>query len=133
MISDANHLSQPVMSIAHRDTVTVHQDVTIDEALQTIRQKGPSDRILYIYAVGEEDKLVGVLPLRQLLTAPLASRVSEVMIRSVVAIPEKASPIRASDPIDLPECRAADAAPRVSITTNAHAARECRQGTLPLP
>jgi magnesium transporter len=47
--------------------------------------------------VDEDDRLVGVLPTRRLLTAPLAQRISGVMITRVIAIPETATVMEACE------------------------------------
>jgi magnesium transporter len=82
---------------AYRDLPILQQSLTISEALDYIYQHGVSERIIYFYVVDENERLVGVLPTRRLLSAARTSRVSEAMIRNVVALPKTATVYDACD------------------------------------
>jgi Mg/Co/Ni transporter MgtE len=84
------HLSQPVLTIASKNFITLYENFTIQQALDDIRLRKVGDRIVYFYVVDSHDHLVGVVPTRRLLTAPLAHRLSEVMIGEVMTIPQSA-------------------------------------------
>lgn len=88
---EKDHLTEPVLSEARRDFVTLPQDITIGEALEQIRKKGVGEKIVYFYVVDEEERLVGVLPTRRLLTATPDLRVSGAMIANVVSLPSTAT------------------------------------------
>src|SRR4029077_3774438 len=49
------------------------------------------------YVVNDRQELVGVLPTRRLLTAPLNQRVGDVMIPRVVSIPDSATVLEACE------------------------------------
>lgn len=49
------------------------------------------EKIVYFYGVDSQGSLVGVVPTRRFLTAPWDPRLSEVMIRQVVTIPQGAT------------------------------------------
>jgi magnesium transporter len=68
----------------------VRPDMTVDEAIRYVRRQAQDhiETLYYIYAIDESQRLVGVLSFRQLLTAPGASRVSDVMERDVVTVGE---------------------------------------------
>jgi magnesium transporter len=53
--------------------------------------------VIYVFATDAERRLVGVLPTRRLLTAPLQTRLEEIMVRRVVAIPASATVLEACD------------------------------------
>lgn len=97
MTHDPEHLNQPVLSVARRDVATLRQDLTVQQALDVIRQRGVGEKIVYFYATDEEGRLVGVLPTRRLLTAPLDKLLSEIMIKRVVAIPHTATLLEACE------------------------------------
>lgn len=80
MTPERDHLQQPVLAVARKDVATLRQDLTVQQALDVIRQRGIGGKIVYFYAVDEEDRLVGVLPTRRLLTAPLEQRLADLMI-----------------------------------------------------
>jgi magnesium transporter len=92
-----DHLHQPVMAVARRDAAILREDVTVQQALDAIRQRGIGEKIVYFYVVDADERLVGVLPTRQLLTAPLDRRLSELMIRQVAAIPHTATVLEACE------------------------------------
>ena len=92
-----DHLQQPVLAVARHDAAVLREDFTVQQALDAIRQKGVGEKIVYFYVVDAHDRLAGVLPTRQLLTAPLAKRLAELMIRRVVAIPHTATVLEACE------------------------------------
>ncbi len=65
--------------------------MTVREALDAIRTRGVGEQIVYFYVTDEAERLVGVLPTRQLLMADLNKRLSEVMLERVVSIPHNAT------------------------------------------
>lgn len=97
MTHQPEHLQQPVWSVARKDAATLHQDFSIQEALEAIRQRGIGEKIVYFYAVDSDGRLTGVVPTRRLLTAPLEERLSRIMIPRVVAIPHTASVLEACE------------------------------------
>jgi magnesium transporter len=92
-----DHLNQPVMTVVRKDAAVLREDFTVQQALDAIRERGVGGKIVYFYVVDAEDRLAGVLPTRQLLTAPLERRLAELMIRRVVAIPHTATVMEACE------------------------------------
>src|SRR5216110_3914255 len=87
----------PVVEHARKDFPLLNADMTIREALERIRREGVGERVIYFYAIDEEKRLVGVVPTRRLLTAPLEIALREVMVRRVVAVPAKATVLDACE------------------------------------
>src|SRR5213594_599767 len=81
----------PVADHARKDFPLLDAGMIVGEALERIRREGVGERVIYFYAIDEEKRLVGVVPTRRLLTAPLETALREVMVRRVVAIPAKAT------------------------------------------
>lgn len=81
----------PVVEHARKDFPLLDADMTVGQALERIRREGVGERVIYFYAIDEEKRLVGVVPTRRLLTAPLETALHEVMVRRVVAVPAKAT------------------------------------------
>ncbi len=92
-----NHMNQSIMTVARKDAATLHENSTVNKALDDIRSHGLGERIVYFYVVNDEDVLVGVVPTRRLLIAPLEQRLSEVMIRRVATIPQTATVLEACE------------------------------------
>ncbi len=91
MNAPKHHLDQPVLSLARKDFTSLSGDATVAEALRQIREKGIGEKIIYFYVIDRDERLVGVLPTRRLLTGKLDQRISELMIARVVAIPHTAT------------------------------------------
>jgi magnesium transporter len=87
----------PVVEHARKDFPLLDADMAVGEALERIRREGVGERVIYFYAVDQEKRLVGVVPTRRLLTAPLESALREVMVRRVVAVPAKATVLDACE------------------------------------
>jgi magnesium transporter len=81
----------PVVDHARKDFPLLDADMTVGEALERIRREGVGERVVYFYAVDEQKRLVGVVPTRRLLTAPLETPLRHVMVPRVVAVPATAT------------------------------------------
>ena len=86
-----DNLDDPVVKHVRKDFVALRQDCTVGEALQQLRRQEISERILYLYAVDEDNALVGVLPTRALLLSNLDVKLSSIMLTRVVKIPHTAT------------------------------------------
>jgi len=91
------HLNEPVTRFARKDFATLNQKFTVEQALASIRQRGVGEKIVYFYVVDDADQLIGVVPTRRLLMAPLAQPLSDLMIRQVIAIPHTATVMEACE------------------------------------
>src|SRR5258705_7848784 len=87
----------PVLQHARKDFPLLDADMSVGEALERIRREGVGERVIYFYAIDEEKRLMGVVPTRRLLTAPLETALREVMVRRVVAVPAKATVLDACE------------------------------------
>src|SRR5712664_2338267 len=89
--------NSPVVEHARKDFPLLNADSTVAEALDRIRREGVGERVIYFFAVDSDKRLVGVLPTRRLLTAPLETPLREIMVRRVVAIPATATVLDACE------------------------------------
>ena len=97
MAQNSEHLHEPVLAHARKDFAALREDLTVQQAFEAIRQRGIGEKIVYFYVVDGNDRLTGVLPTRRLLTAPVEQRLSDIMIRRVVAIPHTATLLEACE------------------------------------
>jgi magnesium transporter len=97
MVSNLTHLKQPVTAIARTDFVVLRQDLTVQQAVTIIRRSDLGETIVYFYLIDEQDRLVGVVPTRRLLTAGLEQALSDIMVHQVVSIPHTASVLEACE------------------------------------
>jgi magnesium transporter len=89
--------NSPVAEHARKDFPLLDANLTVDEALERIRCEGVGERVIYFYAVDEQNRLVGVVPTRRLLTAPLDTPLCEIIVRRVVAVPASATVLDACE------------------------------------
>jgi magnesium transporter len=93
----AAQLHEPILPLARPPLLVLEPDLAIAAALDRIRRSTSAHMIHYFYVVDEESRLVGVVPTRRLLTAEPDQRVRDVMIDDVVAIPDWATVLIASE------------------------------------
>ncbi len=84
-------LHQPVTKFMRPVEVIVGTSQTVAQAIDAIRAAQPQARILYVYAVDEDQRLVGVVSTRALLTSPANRRIGDAMDHGVVTIPHTAT------------------------------------------
>lgn len=90
-------LDEPVLLHAKKDFVTICAQRTVQEALESIRASAGGASYVYFYVVDPEDRLVGVIQTRRLLTSPLNGLVDSIMSRRVITIPDSASVMEACE------------------------------------
>jgi len=86
-----------IVDHARKDFPLLDADMRVADALERIRREGVGERVIYFFATDAEKRLVGVLPTRRLLTASLETRLEEIMVRRVVAIPASATVLEACE------------------------------------
>lgn len=93
MFSRPEHLNESIATVARPDVATLHQDESVGEALAFIRSRGEAlgEKVVYFYVVDTEERLVGVLPTRRLLTSAPEVPLKDIMVHKVLSIPETAT------------------------------------------
>ncbi len=67
--------------------IALPASMTVDQVIARLRETKPdSETIYYLYVVDEQERLVGVLSIRSLLTSPPDAPISEVMRRDVISV-----------------------------------------------
>ena len=95
--SGAVDFNAPALDYARRDFPLLEADATVEKALEAIRREGVGERVIYFYAIDERKRLVGVVPTRRLLTAAPATRLREIMVPRVIALPAEAIVLEACE------------------------------------
>lgn len=94
---EKEHWQEGVMTVARQDFATFNENLTVQEALDLIRQRGIGEKIVYFYVIDAREQLVGVLPTRRLLTSPEQERLSNIMAKRVLTIPQTATVLEACE------------------------------------
>jgi magnesium transporter len=87
----------PILPYVRPPVILLRPDDTMASVLATIRNLPSLASIHYFYVVDDKNRLVGVVPLRRLLTGPDERRVKEVMDTKVIAIPHSVTVLVASE------------------------------------
>ena len=93
----AAQLHEPIMPLAKPAPIVLRPDHTIAQTLDRIRASVNSRSIHYFYVVDDQEQLVGVVPARRLVAAGAEQVVRDVMEDNVVAIPDWATVLIASE------------------------------------
>ncbi len=93
----AAQLHEPILPLAQPPRIVLTPQQTSSQALESIRATADAASIDYFYVVDDHNKLVGVLPARRLLIAAPDTIVGEIMVDGVVAIPDWATVLIASE------------------------------------
>ena len=71
-------------SVMTTEFIALPETLTVDETIQFLREKSPeAEQIYYLYVVDAQQRLVGVLPLRTLITSQPTQRLSDIMVSGV--------------------------------------------------
>jgi len=81
-------LSKTVRECALPVDTLIHVDATLEEALTSLRQKSIQHKIIYFYAVDNQNTLKGVVSSRQLLLSDPKMKVHETMFENVAKLNE---------------------------------------------
>ncbi len=90
-------LHDPILKYVQPAGLILSPDDTIAVALERARQLPSTQIILYCYVVDDEGRLIGVVPIRRLLTTAPEAAIDSVMIHDVVAIPSWATVLVAAE------------------------------------
>ncbi|MFO0879657.1 MAG: CBS domain-containing protein [Gemmataceae bacterium] len=81
------NLNDPIALHMHRHITRLRAEQSVESARKLLRDHPPAGRILYLYVVDDEERLVGVVPTRRFLLANPETPVGELMVRKLVKIP----------------------------------------------
>ncbi len=85
------HLDDPVLMHVRTEFVRVHAGGDVENALRDARESDVGARFIYFYVLDDEDRLVGVVPTRELLMSAPTRPVSEIMHTPVISVRDSAT------------------------------------------
>ncbi|NBX92289.1 MAG: magnesium transporter [Proteobacteria bacterium] len=83
--------SLTIEGLLRRDFPAVYENTTVEQVFQKFREAGLQHKIIYLYVLDAEDKLLGVLPLRRLLVAEPASSVKNIYLKNCMTLTPETS------------------------------------------
>jgi Mg/Co/Ni transporter MgtE len=83
---------ETVGSIMNKDFISFNIDITTQETIELLRELKPDDEVAYyIYIVDEEEKLQGVVSLRDLVVSAPDNKLRNIMDKSVIKVKDDES------------------------------------------
>ncbi len=74
-------------AIMTTEYASLPQDITVGEAIQRLRQQAPNrETIYYVYILGDDRRLDGLVSLRELILASPDARLTDIMRRDVISV-----------------------------------------------
>ncbi|MEZ0229288.1 MAG: magnesium transporter [Planctomycetota bacterium] len=84
-------LLDPIRAHVSLDFTTVRSDLTVGDALESLRRGKLAEKIVYFYVTDAADRLVGVLPTRRLLMSAPDVPIAKIMVAHVLTLPDTAT------------------------------------------
>lgn len=81
-------LQRPVKFYQDKVETCFHINTTVEELLQTLRQKKVSKDVYYFYAVDDDNRLYGVIPTRDILFAEANKKLIEIVDEDIITLYE---------------------------------------------
>ena len=73
--------------------VAIPASLTAEQAIERLRELEPdAESIYYVYVIDDDERLLGVLSLRDLIVAKATTPIADLMIKRVIAVPLDARP-----------------------------------------
>jgi magnesium transporter len=85
------NLDRPVSELAHVDYMQLFDWETVGQSLERIRGEHLGERIVYFYAIGQGDRLVGVVPARRMIVSSEHTLIRDILISPVISVHEHAT------------------------------------------
>lgn len=81
------HEEDTAGGIMAKEFVSVHQDDTVDEAIQEIRKKAEEvENLYYVYVVDDQERFLGTVALKNLILSKPDVKVSQIMDQDVTSV-----------------------------------------------
>jgi magnesium transporter len=87
------HEDDTAGGLMNTEFLSIGTDLRVSDALQQVRLLAPDvETVYYAYVINEEERLIGVVSLKELLISPLETPVTEIMTTSLKTVPIDAEP-----------------------------------------
>jgi magnesium transporter len=80
------HPKETAGRLMNTDFFSLPEQITVEEAIKQVRAASEREMVFYIYVTDKEDRLVGVVSLRQLLVVPPDTPLQKIMNPEVISV-----------------------------------------------
>jgi len=81
-----DHLKDRISNYMRTDFPRLNESLTVEMALRIIRHEGIGERIVYFYVLDRDERLVGIVPTRRLLTSMPNVRIGDIMVTDIITV-----------------------------------------------
>ena len=78
-----------IESLISKDFPVFHVKDSVEKVFSTFRKNGLKHKIIYLYVIDEQQKLIGVVPVHRLLTSDPSESVEDIFIRRCISLSVK--------------------------------------------
>jgi magnesium transporter len=73
-------------SMMSTDVFTLHKNTIAGDAIQNLQDQEEAEMVFYLYVTDDDDRLVGVISLRDLVTSPPDKTLDNIMTKNVISV-----------------------------------------------
>ena len=73
-------------SMMSTDVFTLHKNTIARDAIQSLQDQEEAEMVFYLYVTDDDDRLVGVVSLRDLVTSPPNKTLDNIMTKNVISV-----------------------------------------------
>ena len=73
-------------TLMYTDVFTLHENTIAKEAINALQDHESSEMVFYLYVIDDDERLVGIISLRDLVTTPPNTRLKDIMIRHLQTV-----------------------------------------------
>lgn len=89
--NEPNRLKENILKYMRTDFPRLNDTLTVEMALRVIRSEGIGERIVYFYVLDHDEKLIGIVPTRRLLTSMPNVCISDLMVEDIITVSPQAT------------------------------------------
>jgi CBS domain-containing protein len=94
------HAEETAGGLMTTEFIAIPDSFTVEQTINRLRELAPgAETIYYLYVVDKEEKLVGVLSLRNLIVAPPEKPLAEIMVRDAITVSPEMNQRKVADVI----------------------------------
>lgn len=88
---EENQMHDNILKYVRTNFARLNDTLTVEMALRIIRQEGIGERIVYFYVLDYDERLLGVVPTRRLLTSLPSVRIADLMVTDTITVSHRAT------------------------------------------
>jgi magnesium transporter len=80
-----NLSNERVVDHIHTDFICFNANLKVNDVIRELRQRNDEGKIMYYYVIDDRESLVGVLPVRMLVTKDPATKIGDICVKEIIS------------------------------------------------